>query len=438
MSTHQPVTVRSGVVWDVTPDGAVVCWLGGPEDHTVEATPVGVTPPLGSVVLLLATYDRFYCLGVDASRPVETPLPDIPRMSKDADNALSAGSDGGWHVDWPHLKPGAALDPPGNWMPVSGGVFTGPIWVPEATQPGQPVRLGEFQGFVQAYLPWTAMITAYSDGQGWVKVLIGDRPTNPYYLKHTDPPEWVLVTPHVNADPARTVGAGTTLTAALGGLPAPTADEVWVGGFKPENLVQFTIQIGWRIAPLYGWNHQPPTGGGAAITAPPAAASAHTTTSTTSGQTNRTWQGNGTQFWDQSKLYFGVYDLKFGHQTSAAAFSAADVAQFRALQAGNVTGCTLTLTWDHTFDNAGGWVRVRVSGALPGSYTAGASSNEYFDIRLPAKSGTAAFPVPVSVAKQFCAGGAAQGFLFEGVNNQQSGYGYLRPDSMVLAISTWS
>lgn len=422
-----PLTTYRGALHDVVDGRRVRVHVG--DGHMITGLLVGPAALLGAQVLVLQAYDQAYVLAIEPA-----PSPAAPYPSKDPRNALQIGEDGGWEITWDRLHKDAQGAPTGDWMPRTGGVFTGAISVPTATQPDQPVTLGAFQAFVGAYLPWTARIVAYADARGRVKVLIGGNPANPYYVHRTEAPAWVLVTPHVNADPAQTVGAGTALTAALGGMPAPTADEVWVGGFKPESLVEFTLQVGWRAAPLYAWDHQPPTGGGGAITAPPAATAPRSYTAS-GPQTWRTFAGDGNPFWDQGRLYFGWYSAQFGAQSSADVFGAADVAALRAIPASSVTGGTLRLTWAHTWGNSGGAVRLRVCGSLPDRWQPGAGGGEYVDVALPAKSGTTTVALPPSVVQQFCSGGAAQGFAIEPAWPGQSGYGYLTPGSLALTAN---
>jgi hypothetical protein len=434
VSGQQPVTIRSGTVWDHAEDGSVIVWLGGSEDETVAAAPIGSAPPLGATVLLLATYDRTYCLGQDVRFGPTPPQVEAPRISKRQGNNIHTDTDQHWFVD-------TVAQPGGDWMPRSGGVFTGPIWVPEAHQPGQPVRLGEFQAFVGAYMPWAQRISAYSDGQGRVRVDLKGRPTNPYYPQPTRPPEWVIVTPHLPAHGGtgtNQIYVGGPLTAALGGLPAPTKDAVWVGGFQPESWVEFTIMCGWRSAPMYAWDHQPPTGGGGTITTAPAAKTRRTLTTAGGGQLSATYDGSGNKFWDQSKLYFGYYDAQFGIHTSATQLSPADLAQLRTIPAADIAAARLTLTWGHTFSNAGGSVRLRICGDLPATWIAGISNNLCWDIALPAKSGTVTVAMPVVIAQAFATGAGTKGFAIEPAQAGQYGYGYLTPDRITIAVDYYA
>lgn len=431
MSGQQPVTIRSGTVWDHAEDGSVVVWLGGSEDETVAAAPIGSAPPLGATVLLLATYDRTYCLGQDVRFGPTLPQVEAPRISKQPGNNIHTDTDAHWFVD-------TVAQPGGDWMPRSGGVFTGPIWVPEADQPGQPVRLGEFQAFVGAYMPWAARIAAYADSNGQVRVDLKGHPTNPYYPAPTRPPEWVLVTPHVPGHrDTQQIYVGGPLTGSLGGLPAPTKDAVWVGGFPPDQWVEFTIMCGWRTATtIFPWPYRPAAGTNTPAAAP-ATKTRRTLTTAGGGQLSATYDGSGQRFWDQSQLYFGYYDAQFGIHTSATQLSAADLTQLATIPSADIAAARLTLTWGHTFGNAGGSVRLRICGNLPATWTVGASNNLCWDISLPAKAGTRTVDMPVVIAQAF-ASGAAKGFAIEPAQGGQYGYGYLTPDRITIAVDYYA
>jgi hypothetical protein len=173
--------------------------------------------------------------------------------------------------------------------------------------------------------------------------------------------------------------------------------------------------------------------GGPPTVRPPT--TARSATSSPSSNSVQTYRGSGAKRtdWDGRRLYYGQYDGTQGDQRSIALFSSSFRSTLRGIGAGRVTSMKLTFTNQHTFNNAGGSVKVYLAteGSIPGTL-GGASGNLLGTVTVP-HSGSASLTISGSDAEAMRASGT--GVKFYAATGGQAGYGYLDGLSVKLAVN---
>jgi hypothetical protein len=151
----------------------------------------------------------------------------------------------------------------------------------------------------------------------------------------------------------------------------------------------------------------------------------------------RTYKGSGspnTYNWDGRRGYFGQYSSTNGDQRCIALFASTFRTNLRAIPAGKITKMTLTFTVQHTFNNAGGTVKIRLAteGSLPASMGGEAGTVIEASRSVP-DGGSVTVNIPSSLWETIRSSGT--GIKFYSAASGQAGYGYLDLKSVKLTVN---